>query len=271
MFIILSIVNTLNLGVSLYLCILARIGKLAVYSSEHLNITMLLALTVLIFCEILFAGYEDQGEAILIRLLATMGEWFLVIRLCNKYLLYLHLHRERSLLGKVFLLLVGTKVCSRYLMASYFLNPSWLFICFLAFLELSLACIFLFAARCMLTHMLILTIDELPQWAEDNYQEDVDIFSISIFHKRVHLIASLSLTLFAVNGTIWTLGKHFFLYIPDLEFRLDYQVVSVITRLVPHSFMLANYMWLYLRDKNHLRKDKLFIFELKEVFLANHE
>jgi hypothetical protein len=269
MFILLTILNCINLVIVILVWGLDVTGRLNTQSSEQLNFKILLSLTCLIFLETMLVNIVELENTsfLLIRLLPSIAEWLFIIRLFNKYILFLHLAKERTILIKLFVGLVVTRVC----MAYFYLSTSLYAHIVVIGVEVLLSVLFIYSAKVYLSHLSFLMTQELPTWSEDNYREDVEIFQITTFHKRVHIICSLALHTFILNGSIWVFGRNLYMSIPELEFTLEFECISIYTRVIPHFLMVFNYLWLYIRDKNHLRKDKNFVFELKEVLLAHDE
>ena len=244
-------------------------GKVELQMNEKYNVNMLFGLTVLIFFEMMFMSSFDVHSSILVlfRLTPSVCEHLFVFRLFNRYLLFLHLPKERKIITQVFAALAITRKVFSY----FYLEPILPVLIFIVGLEVSLSIGFLFATRTVLMHHQYLRDIELPQWEKENYADDIEAFKITYFHRKISIIASNFLHIFILNGTMWIIGHKLLDFGFENNESLEFETINLGSRILPHTIILINYLFLSMRDKNHLRKEKNFIIELREVLIYKGE
>lgn len=259
---VLGIMNTGNLVAVLTIKYGKMLGKADLQISEMDNINILLALTLLLFAEMAFVGYglPIKSHLVMILLIPTICEYLYVYRLFNRYMLYFHLPIERNRVIQA----VGAVIACRLLLAYFYLSASTLALLIVPVLEVAVSAAFVFSSRTVLGHFAYINRQELPQWELAHFEEDIEIYKISKFHRQVNVYCSQALQTFILNGTIWIVAKYIYEKFSADKFEISFQVLSLASRVLPHSLILSNYLILYFRDKNYLRKDKTFVFEMKE-------
>lgn len=262
---LLVLLNGANLAIAATIKYGDLIGKAELQMNERFNVNILLLLTLVMFLELLLLHVFDSYPAtlVLFRLLPSILEYLFVFRLFNRYMMFLHLPRERLVITQIFAALAAL----RKLFSYFYLEPVLPVLLLILFIEAVLSLGFLFATKTVLRHYRYLHDHEMPQWERDNYGEDVKMFKVTYFHRKVSIVASNFLLLFILNGTLWIVGFWLSPQAPDRDFYLEFEYLSLATRIVPHLAILLNYLFLYLRDQDHLRKEKNFVFELKEVLI----
>lgn len=265
MLLILGLVNLANLIAVLTIKYGNMIGKADLQLNETDNIMVLLGLTILLFAEMIICYFElfRDSSLLMIRLIPTICEYIYVFRLFNRSLLYLHLPRERKYIIRA----TGSIIVCRIFLAYFYMDRSLVPKVIVPLLEISISISFAFSCYTVLGHFSSLNKNEIPQWMDAEYQEEVEIFKISRFHRKVNAYCCQSLHAFILNGTLWIFCKDFFEKLFALQNKFEYEQLSQASRVFPHFLILSNYLILYFRDKNYLRKDKTLTFELKETLV----
>ena len=153
---ILALINLVNMAIVLFMRCRRMLGGADLQLAETYNITALLCLSTIIFFEMLLIVY----------------------RLFNKWMTYFHFPKQR----KTIVLLFGVLVSSRLVVG--LLRNHWSFsdAVIIPILELSISALYLTACWIVKKHYDYIEEHELPQWKQDQFQEDVEIFQITGFH-----------------------------------------------------------------------------------------
>ena len=266
---LLAILNCGNLVAVLTIKYGNMLGKADLQLNEMDNINILLALTLLLYAEMAFMSYELllKSYLLMVRLIPTICEYLYVYRLFNRYMVYFHLPIERRYVIQA----MGAVIACRLLLGYFYLTKTMAPHVIVPILEVFISAAFVFSCHTVLSHFSYINREELPQWETAHYEEDIEIFKISKFHRQINVYCSLALQTFIFNGSIWILTKYAHTKFFETDLKIDFEVLSLASRVLPHSLILANYLILYFRDKNYLRRDKTFVFEMKENLIKPDE
>lgn len=267
---VLLILNLLNLGMVGFIIWRTNLGFGAMLPTELPNVRIIGLLTIIIFIEISLVAFLESGQSntlVMIEVLPDLCEYLFLFKLFAHNLLSLHLPRERTILLKIF----GTLLAIRVLLYHFYLDSITILNVLVPTVEVLMAVAFIYSAITHLRHLDYLKRVEVPKWEEEGHPKDCAAFQITAFHDKMNIYTSSTLLSFALNGLSWVIGSHILTQITTDELILDFEMVSLYSRVAPHIFMLINYLWLYFRDRHELIEDQICVFELKELLVDEEE
>lgn len=259
---VLAALNAINLIGALVLKYGKLLGKGDLLFKESDNIDILLGLTGMIFLELVFVSFDFFLESylLIVRLLPTVCEYLFVFRMFNRYLLFFH---SPPLRRRVTIVMGGAIAC-RVMIAYFYTHESVLLGIFVVLIELTIATGFVYASSHKTRHFSYIAETEVPKWENEHFEEDIEGFKIGMEQRNLVVYASNSLQLFILNGSLWLASLVIERKALNQHKEPNFDIVSLVTRIVPHMVMVCCYFFISFKYKDHIQKDKTFAFELKE-------
>lgn len=257
--------NLLNLALYLLTNSAKYISRIEIQMNDQRNLQILLLLTGVSLLEIAVVQYVsiDNANFLLIKVVPFLFEYAFVFRIFNRYMLFYANRKLRHLLTYLFVSLVALRSVFSY----FYFNINLFYLLAIPAVELSISALYIHACYIIYRHYSSLEEHQVHEWLDEHYSEEVWIFQIMSFHRKLNICFSNFLHIFILNGTFWVIvsWKYGHEVNDDVELVKSFESFSILGKAVPHALILSNYLFLYCRDKNHMRREKQYEFELRVV------